>query len=347
MAWRPHPRGASTDRSAPRAWATCDRCGFIYNHYKLSWQYDWAGPQLINKRFLVCPRCLDVPQENLRTIVIPPDPPPIYNARPEPYSIDEGLAQPDMSILVPAYIYPTLGTWSPYSAPPAAYTPLGPPRRNPRTIICNPASGPGTGPIGDYVNALTAWKAQPDTFVLGYVTAFLSGSFRSAAAVEADIAGYFNYYPGMIDGIYLDQVSNTSLISTLYQPVLTYASINFPVKTFVLGTGAIPATSVWLTLTPGAGVALGMSWENTYAALTTFSPPAWMSNYPASSYYFLVHDTPTLANMQNAVNLVNEANASNIYVTNGTQASGNPYLNLPPYWTSFVAQTLLGVGPSF
>ena len=90
MAWRPHPRGASVDRSAPRAFATCDRCGFIYNHYKLSWQYEWRGPQLQNLRFLVCDRCLDVPQENLRTIVIPPDPPPIYNARPEPYGIDEG-----------------------------------------------------------------------------------------------------------------------------------------------------------------------------------------------------------------------------------------------------------------
>ena len=91
MAWRMHPRGAHTDPSAPRAFATCDDCGFIFNHYKLSWQFDWAGTQLINKRFLKCPRCLDVPQEQFRTIIIPPDPPPIYNARPEPYAIDEGL----------------------------------------------------------------------------------------------------------------------------------------------------------------------------------------------------------------------------------------------------------------
>lgn len=86
---RPHPRRAETDPSSPRAWATCDRCGFITNHYKLSWQFDWAGTQLINKRILVCESCLDDPQRQLGTILLPPDPMPIMNARPERYAIDE------------------------------------------------------------------------------------------------------------------------------------------------------------------------------------------------------------------------------------------------------------------
>ena len=87
---RQHPRRAETDPSSPRAWATCDRCGFITNHYKLSWQFDWAGTQLINKRILVCEGgCLDEPQRQLGTIILPPDPMPIMNARPEQYAIDE------------------------------------------------------------------------------------------------------------------------------------------------------------------------------------------------------------------------------------------------------------------
>jgi hypothetical protein len=49
-----------------------------------------------NLRILVCRDtgggCLDVPSEAaLRTIVLPPDPPPVFNARPEAYPIDEGL----------------------------------------------------------------------------------------------------------------------------------------------------------------------------------------------------------------------------------------------------------------
>ena len=89
MSYRPHPKGARVNPSNPRSWATCDRTGFISNQDKLAYQYDWAGSTLINKRILVRQRSLDKPQEQFRTIVIPPDPKPIYNARVEPYSIDE------------------------------------------------------------------------------------------------------------------------------------------------------------------------------------------------------------------------------------------------------------------
>lgn len=65
----------------PRAAGQCDRCGFVYNHLNLAWQYDWAGASLINKRLLVCDTCNDVPQQQLRAIVVPADPVPIQNPR--------------------------------------------------------------------------------------------------------------------------------------------------------------------------------------------------------------------------------------------------------------------------
>jgi hypothetical protein len=37
-------------------------------------------------RILVCQSCMDKPQENIRTIVIPPDPLPVVNPRPEDYT---------------------------------------------------------------------------------------------------------------------------------------------------------------------------------------------------------------------------------------------------------------------
>lgn len=76
---------ANVNSRYPRAHAICDRCGLRFNHDNLSWDYQWAGPRLQNRRFLVCDSCLDVPQEGLRTIVIPPDPAPIMNARPDDY----------------------------------------------------------------------------------------------------------------------------------------------------------------------------------------------------------------------------------------------------------------------
>lgn len=80
---------------APRALAVCDRCGFMYNHDMLQWQWDWQrGPRLFNLRILVCQSCLDIPQESGRTIVLPPDPIPIRNPRPENYAVADNPVSP-------------------------------------------------------------------------------------------------------------------------------------------------------------------------------------------------------------------------------------------------------------
>ena len=80
---------ARTSATNPRAHAICDRCGFRYNHVDLKWQYDWAGASLINKRILVCDTCYDKPQEQLRAIVVPADPMPIYNPRVQDFENSE------------------------------------------------------------------------------------------------------------------------------------------------------------------------------------------------------------------------------------------------------------------
>lgn len=81
---------ARVDRNRPQALAICDRCGFEFNHVDLSWQFDWRGPNLANLRILVCNACLDKPQLNgQRTIILPPDPDPIKNARPEQRVVQE------------------------------------------------------------------------------------------------------------------------------------------------------------------------------------------------------------------------------------------------------------------
>lgn len=85
---RPHGRARVSARN-PQAFGICDRCGFLYNHNRLSWQFDWAGASLINKRILVCDTCNDTPQQQLRSIVIPADPVPIQNPRTQDYATAE------------------------------------------------------------------------------------------------------------------------------------------------------------------------------------------------------------------------------------------------------------------
>lgn len=85
---RYRPSGAEVDSSSPQAWATCDRCGRIFNHFKLSWSHEWRGTRIENTRLLVCPTCLDIPQRQLGVNIIEPDPVSIRNARPEPLPQD-------------------------------------------------------------------------------------------------------------------------------------------------------------------------------------------------------------------------------------------------------------------
>ncbi len=87
-----HPRFTETDPSNPSTWATCSRCGFQFCLNRMVWQYDYRGtPSPINTQILVCgrPSCLDIPNPQLSPVVLSPDPPPIYNARPELYALDE------------------------------------------------------------------------------------------------------------------------------------------------------------------------------------------------------------------------------------------------------------------
>jgi hypothetical protein len=85
---RAHGR-AKVSTKSPRAFGICDRCGFLYNHEHLRFQFDWAGPTLKNKQMLVCRKCEDEYQEQLRTIVLPADPVPIVNPRTQNYSAAE------------------------------------------------------------------------------------------------------------------------------------------------------------------------------------------------------------------------------------------------------------------
>lgn len=85
---------ANISQVNPRALAICDRCGFRYNHDDLTWQYQWRGTKLQNIQLLVCGDCLDLPQEQLRVIILPPDPIPVANARPEAGVQDDNPLSP-------------------------------------------------------------------------------------------------------------------------------------------------------------------------------------------------------------------------------------------------------------
>lgn len=66
----------------------CDRCGDLYLLKQLNYQFEWDGPRLQNLGIRVCGRCTDTPQPQLKSIVLPPDPTPVFNPRPQNIFVD-------------------------------------------------------------------------------------------------------------------------------------------------------------------------------------------------------------------------------------------------------------------
>lgn len=84
--WHPTSRAKVSSRS-PEAIGVCQRCGFWYQRSELVPQFQWAGPRQQNLEIYVCTRtCYDTPQTQLKSIIIPPDPVPVYKPFPELYS---------------------------------------------------------------------------------------------------------------------------------------------------------------------------------------------------------------------------------------------------------------------
>ena len=55
----------------------------------MRWDMRYAGQALIRTGYLVCEPCKDTPAPFEKLLILPPDPVPVMNARPEPYAIDE------------------------------------------------------------------------------------------------------------------------------------------------------------------------------------------------------------------------------------------------------------------
>ena len=85
---RPHGK-AIIDPDNPARTALCQRCGTLYNLVNLRPQMQWAGLGLIDTGFRVCSSCLDVPNPNERTLIIPPDPPPSFYALQNSFPMDD------------------------------------------------------------------------------------------------------------------------------------------------------------------------------------------------------------------------------------------------------------------
>lgn len=82
---RQYRQKVHVDPRDPKGVAMCDGCGFWVSYETLREQVDFRGGWTPEKTGLfVCATCDDVPQPYYQRQVLPPDPVPLRNPRPDP-----------------------------------------------------------------------------------------------------------------------------------------------------------------------------------------------------------------------------------------------------------------------
>lgn len=229
---RPHGR-ASIDSGNPSALGICDRCSFRFNLKDLNYQYEWAGPRLQNTQMLVCDGCLDKPQEQLRTIIIPADPEPVENPRPEATVQDNNPISPIGQNADPRLPYGTnIGTLISGGGTYAAFDSNT--NKPFRVCACLGVSGSSYGnwvgknwaqdpsgvttPSGLTASTLSYTMAS---FVLTAPndTAFLGSSYATTYRVQGSSDGttWTTFYTSATDGSHGQEISVDSVSGSNYQ----------------------------------------------------------------------------------------------------------------------------------
>ena len=189
--------------------------------------------------------------------------------------------------------------------------------------IINPDSGPGVIQLLDYALQRLASRVAGVSLV-GYVST--QYGTRSAAEVKADIDKYFFWYD--VDGIFLDESPSEDCRAQAY-----YADLN----SYIKSRGRPAALTV---LNPGMATKecymsagdIVVTFEGSYPEYVTWSPAGWVSRYPASRFWHIVHSASTQADMMDAMSLSKRRHAGWIYITPDTLPE--PYDTLPTgsYW---------------
>ncbi len=236
-----------------------------------------------------------------------------------------------LETLVPAYFYPGTGGaggvgdgWAQMAT---AAQQIG------VTAILNPNSGPLPGPADlNYVNAMTNLELAG-----GKVVAYVSTKYtvNSLATAEGNISTYITQYGGLINGFFVDEMTNTNAASNLTYYHTLYAFIKGLNPSFRVfgnpGTSTVP--EYLAPATQGADTLV--TYENQASLYAGFPPPTWVNGFTPDHFANILFNESSAAGMMADLNLAALRNVNYVYVTERTLP--NPYSQLPSYWNQEVA----------
>lgn len=239
MAYASRAGRAQISSTNPRAQAVCDRCGLWTNFHKLRNQVEWRGAALLPTYIYVCPQCWDVPQEQLRAIVVPADPLPIVQARVEAFVADETTymtlnaptTDPTTGLPIPSTttMTTTAGiqmTVQPYGRPEGLQQPAIPPQYLTThygvSLAILSVMASGTDQIAVTCSAPHGLSTNQQVSVEGLSNSLATG-FYSVTVTTATAFTYQTYSESIPSGSLL--TSETSIVTALVGLPLDYPQI--------------------------------------------------------------------------------------------------------------------------
>jgi spherulation-specific family 4 protein len=214
-------------------------------------------------------------------------------------------------VIVPLYTDPTSTTWSTVASVKSSYPSV------PMLVIVNPSDGPGTSQDPNYVKGIQKLQSA-GVIVLGYIPT--NYTKRSINQVTSDIDSYAKFYPSM-NGIFFDEMSTSSSLTSYYQFVSDYAySVGF---TYTVGNPGTTTHSAYLSTVNN----LTIYESKGLPALNSLDH----SGYGKSHFSVIAYGVSTL---DKAYVRSLTAYVQYMYITNDNLP--NPYDTLPPYFKDLV-----------
>jgi hypothetical protein len=211
-------------------------------------------------------------------------------------------------------------------------------------IVANVQQGPGTAPVPAWTKIIDSCAGYGRAHVLGYVwTDYGRGGPGALGSIETKIQAWYTMYPGHIDGIFFDGVSDTVPgIGTrnryFYRSLAGYVHHKEGMASqVVFNFGTDPDAGWMFDAASALDANVIVTFEGSYNIagqnpLTAWTPAGWERRYPASDFAALVHSAPSataLAEPAAACRALREKHLGYLYV-------GTSYNELPAYFSALV-----------
>jgi predicted small secreted protein len=242
--------------------------------------------------------------------------------------------QPQLTILLPLYIYPNWYDREKY----AWIQVIAAAKKVPIVAIINPNNGPDNGPPNsDYRQGIQDLR-QAGIKIVGYVPTNYAN--RDLQAVKNDINLYAKHFN--IDGIFIDEAASTPDKLTYYRQIYQHiksrstTSSNRTTKPFL--AIANPGTTIDESYTKQPIADITAIFENYQKVWKNYRSPAY-AKYPNSqNFAVLIHTAADRKMMESILDRVARERFGYVYITNDSVDSidRNPWNSLPDYWESQV-----------